>query len=96
MCPQEHKGYAVAFNAIAFLFHDAHGLNGVALMFLRAHGRKSMPVCLETLLFLCSFVLMFSALAADLIKHHNIPTSSLFCTIEWRMLKNEALHHLIG
>ena len=54
MCPQEHKGYAVAFNAIAFLFHDAHELNGVALMFLRAHGRKSMPVCLEALMFLCS------------------------------------------
>ena len=33
-------------------------------MFLRAHGRKSMPVCLETLLFFCPFVLMFSALAA--------------------------------
>ena len=48
-------------------------------MFLRAHGRKSMPVCLEALLFLCSFVLMslcFSALAANLIEHHNIPTSS--------------------
>ena len=38
-------------------------------MFLRAHGRKSMPVCLEALLFLCSFVLMFSALAANLIEH---------------------------
>ena len=33
-------------------------------MFLRAHGRKSMPVCLEALLFLCPFVLMSSALAA--------------------------------
>ena len=77
ICPQEHKGYAVAFNAIAFLFHDAHGLNGVALMFLRAHGRKSMPVCLEALLFLCSFVLMslcFSALAANLIISHTRPT----------------------
>ena len=38
-------------------------------MFLRAHGRKSMPVCLEALLFLCSYVLMFSALAANLITH---------------------------
>ena len=37
---------------------------GVALMFLRAHGRKSMPVCLEVLMSLCPFVLMFSALAA--------------------------------
>ena len=68
MCPQEHKGYAVAFNAI-FLVYDAHGRNGVALMFLRAHGRKSMPVCLEALMFLCPYVLMFSALAADLITH---------------------------
>ena len=68
MCPQEHKGYAVAFHAIASLY-IAQGLNGVALMFLRAYGRKSMPVCLETLLFLCSYVLMFSALAADLITH---------------------------
>ena len=42
-----------------------HGLNGVALMFLRAHGRKSMPVCLETLMFLCPYVLMFSALAVS-------------------------------
>ena len=42
---------------------------GVALMFLRAHGRKSMPVCLEAFLFLCSYFLMFSALAADLITH---------------------------
>ena len=66
MCPQEHKGYAVAFNVIAFLFHDAQVFNGVALMFLRAHGRKSMPVCLEALLFLCPFVLMFSA---DLVTH---------------------------
>ena len=50
---------------------------GVALMFLRAHGRKSMPVCLEALLFLCSFVLMslcFSALAANLIISHTRPT----------------------
>ena len=46
-------------------------------MFLRAHGRKSMPVCLEALLFLCSFVLMFSALAANLIEHHILLTSSL-------------------
>ena len=59
MCPQEHKGYAVAFNAI-FLVYDAQGLNGVALMFLRAHGRKSMPVCLEALMFLCSYVLRVS------------------------------------
>ena len=44
-------------------------------MFLRAHGRKSMPVCLEALLFLCAYVLMFPALAANLIEHHNIPTS---------------------
>ena len=28
-------------------------------MFLRAHGRKSMPVSLEALMFLCSYVLMF-------------------------------------
>ena len=33
MCPQEHKSYAVAFNAIAFFVYDAHGHNGVALMF---------------------------------------------------------------
>ena len=45
-------------------------------MFLRAHGRKSMPVCLEALLFLCSFVLMFSALAANFIERHNLQTSS--------------------
>ena len=40
-------------------------------MFLRAHGRKSMPVSLEALLFLCSYVLLFSALAANLIDSHN-------------------------
>ena len=34
-------------------------------MDLRPCALKSMPVCLEALLFLCSFVLMFSALAAD-------------------------------
>gem|GEM_PF-5396183 len=28
-------------------------------MFLRAYGRKSMPVCLEAHLFLCSYVLLF-------------------------------------
>ena len=33
---------------------------GVALMFLRAHGRNSMPVSLEALMFLCPYVLMFS------------------------------------
>ena len=33
---------------------------GVALMFLRANGRKSMPVCLEALLFLCPYVLRVS------------------------------------
>ena len=51
-------------------------------MFLRAHGRKSMPVCLEALLFLCSFVLMFSALAANLIEHHILqhPSSCLHLT----------------
>ena len=51
-------------------------------MFLRAHGRKSMPVCLEVLLFLCSFVLMFSALAANLIEHHILqhPSSCLRLT----------------
>ena len=37
-------------------------------MFLRAHGRKSMPVCLETLLFLCSYVLMFFRVSG---KPHN-------------------------
>ena len=58
MCPQEHKGYAVAFNAI-FLVYDDQSLNGVALVFLRAYGRKSMPVSLEALLFLCSYVLLF-------------------------------------
>ena len=42
---------------------------GVALMFLRTHGRESVSVCLEALMFLCSFVLMFSALAAYLITH---------------------------
>ena len=41
---------------------------GVALMFLRAHGRKSMPVCLEALLFLCSYVLMFFRVSG---KPHN-------------------------
>ena len=45
-------------------------------MFLRAYGRKSMPVCLEALLFFCPYVLMFSALAADLIEHHNLLTAS--------------------
>ena len=51
-------------------------------MFLRAHGRKSMPVCLETLLFLCPFVLMFSALAANLIECHSLqhPSSYLRLT----------------
>ena len=45
-------------------------------MFLRTHGRKSMPVCLEALMFFCSYVLMFSALAANLIEHHNILKSA--------------------
>ena len=41
-----------------------------------------MPVCLETLLFLCSFVLMSSALAANLIEHHILqhPSSCLHLT----------------
>jgi hypothetical protein len=59
MCPQEHKGYAVAFHAIASLY-IAQGLNGVALMFLRANGRKSMPVCLASLMFLCPYVFRVS------------------------------------
>ena len=63
MCPQEHKGYAV--KPLSVINKKAIALKryGVALMFLRAHGRKSMPVCL-VLMFLCPFVLMFSALAA--------------------------------
>ena len=51
-----------------FLIHDVQGLNGVALMFLRAHGRQYMSVCLEALLFLCPFVLIV-ALAANLTTH---------------------------
>ena len=51
------------WNGETFRFAD------YTLMFLRAHGRKSMPVCLETLLFLCSYVLLFSALAADFTIH---------------------------
>ncbi len=39
---------------------------GVALMFLRAHGRKSMPVSLEALMFLCPYVF---ALATNLKTH---------------------------
>ena len=65
MCPQGQKG----LRRYDFERHKQSSNSikryGVALMFLRAHGRKSMPVCLEALLFLCSFVLMFSALAAD-------------------------------
>ena len=68
MCPQEHKGYAVKTLSVINKRNSIKRY-GVALMFLRAHGRKPMPVSLETLLFLCSFVLMFSALAANLITH---------------------------
>ena len=65
MCPQEHKRYAVT--TLSVINKETIALNATAsaLMFLRAHGRKSMPVCLEILLFLCPYVLMSSALAAD-------------------------------
>ncbi len=82
MCPQEHKGYAVKPMSVMEQENNSIKRYGVALMFLRAHGRKSMPVCLETLLFLCSFVLMFSALAANLIERHILqhPSSYLRLT----------------
>ena len=82
MCPQEHKGYAVKPMNVMEQESNSIKRYGVALMFLRAHGRKSMPVCLEALLFLCSFVLMFSALAANLIEHHILqhPSSCLRLT----------------
>ena len=69
MCPQEHKGYAIKTLSVINKKAIALKRYGVALLFLRAHGRKSMPVCLEALLFLCPFVLMFSALAADFITY---------------------------
>ena len=59
MCPQEHKGYAIKTLSVINKKAIALKRYGVALMFLRAYGRKSMPVCLEILMFLCSFVLMF-------------------------------------
>ena len=82
MCPQEHKGYAVKPMSVMEQESNSIKRYGVALMFLRAHGRKSMPVCLETLLFLCPFVLMFSALAANLIECHILqhPSSYLRLT----------------
>ncbi len=69
MCRQEHKGYAVT--TLSVINKKATALNATAsaLMFLRTHGRESVSVCLEALMFLCSFVLMFSALAAYLITH---------------------------
>ena len=69
MCPQEQKGYAVTTMSVINKKSNSIKRYGVALMFLRAYGRKSMPVCLETLLFLCSYVLLFSALAADFTIH---------------------------
>ena len=96
MCPQEHKGYAV--NTLSVINKKAIALKryGVALMFLRAHGRKSMPVCLEALLFLCSYVLMFFRVSGKPHKFTHTPdagrvapiracvsflTSSLICAI---------------
>ena len=70
MCPQGQKGLRRYDLERHKQSSNSIKRYGVALMFLRAHGRKSMPVCLETLLFLCSFVLMFSALAANLIECH--------------------------
>ena len=70
MCPQEHKGYAVKPMSVMEQESNSIKRYGVALMFLRAHGRKSMPV--YVLKHFCSYVLLslcFSALAADLIAH---------------------------
>ena len=57
--PSRTEGLRRSVYCYCFLVYEDQGLDGVALMFLRANGRKSMPVCLEALLFLCSYVLMF-------------------------------------
>ena len=63
MCPQEHKGYAVT--TLSVINKKATALNATAsaLMFLRAHGRESVSVCLEALMFLCSYVLRVSGIS---------------------------------
>ena len=73
MCPQEHKGYAVKPMNVMEQESNSIKRYGVALMFLRAHGRKSMPVCLEALLFLCSYVLLFPALAVAKLRYGASP-----------------------